>query len=166
MQPVLAPDHQAIAIVLALGICHVGGDIFGLVQGLPDSTAIILQQPSVNHHLDLSIAHASRASLRGVCQDGELRLVVPDEERGSHRVVVACHRLGLGEVPGSAIVALAIDHLPSVAVGVAGARRLDVGADAGDYLLSDSIVHRNFTYGVRDLHMLGLLPQTHALHHP
>ena len=32
-------------------------------------------------------------------------------------------------------VALAIDHLPSVAVGVAGARRLDVGADAGDLVL-------------------------------
>mmetsp|Transcript_33660 Transcript_33660/g.53911 ORF Transcript_33660/g.53911 Transcript_33660/m.53911 type:complete len:304 (-) Transcript_33660:1580-2491(-) len=162
----LAPDHQAIAIVLALRFCHVGGDILSLVQGLPHSTAIILQQPAVDHHLDLSITHASSTSLGGVRQDSELRLVVPDEERGSHWVIVACHGLGLGEVPGSAIVALAIDHLPPVAVGVAAASRLDVGADAGDNLLSDSIVHRNFTHGVRDLHVLVLLPQTHALHHP
>lgn len=36
-------------------------------------------------------------------------------------------------------VALAIDHLPSVAVGVAGARRLDVGADAGDLVTGQNI---------------------------
>ena len=35
--------------------CHVGGDIFGLVQGLPDSTAIILSTGRIirvvqNHH--------------------------------------------------------------------------------------------------------------------
>ena len=37
--------------------------------------------------------------------------------------------------PSSDPAALAIDHLPPVAVGVAGASRLDVGADAGDLVL-------------------------------
>mmetsp|Transcript_94306 Transcript_94306/g.224596 ORF Transcript_94306/g.224596 Transcript_94306/m.224596 type:complete len:269 (+) Transcript_94306:568-1374(+) len=162
----LAPHHKALAIVLALGLREVRRHVLRLVQRLPHAPPVVLQQPPVDHQLDLPVAHTASARLGHVGKHRQLSRLVPNEECGGDRVVIACHLLRLVQLPGGSEVAASLQHLAAVGVAEAAALGLEVRADAGDNLLTPAVVHRNLTHGVGHLRVPGLLGQAHALHEP
>mmetsp|Transcript_45165 Transcript_45165/g.105582 ORF Transcript_45165/g.105582 Transcript_45165/m.105582 type:complete len:344 (+) Transcript_45165:319-1350(+) len=163
-----SPGHKARSVVAALIILvsNIGGHELCFIQGLANATAVILQQPTVHHQLDLTVSYAAGAGLGDIREDCELGSRVPDEHRGCHREVVPCNLLGLLQLPSGPEISFSLQHLPAVAVCVASAVSLDVGAYAGNNLLSPTIIDRNITHGVRNFHMLCTTGQTSPLRDP
>ena len=68
-QPILAADDQAGAVVLApLVTVDVRVDVLRLVEGPANTSAVILQEMTVPHHLELARSDAAGASLGPIGQ--------------------------------------------------------------------------------------------------
>ena len=92
----------------------------------------------MNHHLVLARIDAAGASLGPVGQNGQLRLLVANEEARGARVEVWCNTPGLIERPRLAPVLLVRQHLAAVAIDEALAVACDVRGDANDDFLAQA----------------------------
>lgn len=90
-QPILAADDQAGAVVLApLVTVDVRVDVLRLVEGPANTSAVILQEMTVPHHLELARSDAAGASLGPIGQQkGQLRLLVTNDDACGDRGEVA-----------------------------------------------------------------------------